>query len=44
MHARIQNAEEMDKFVSSLLWLLKNVKDRTNLKKIYSEGDMNYTK
>lgn len=23
---------------------IKNVKDRTNLKKIYSEGDMNYTK
>lgn len=43
MHARIQNAEEMDVCFLTL-GLLKNVKDRTNLKKIYSEGDMNYTK
>lgn len=43
MHARIQNAEEMDVCFLTL-GLLKNVKDRTNLKKNYSEGDMNYTK
>lgn len=43
MHARIQNAEEMDVCFLTL-GLLKNVKDRTNSKKIYSEGDMNYTK
>lgn len=43
MHARIQNAEEMDVCFLTL-GLLKNVKDRTNFKKIYSEGDMNYTK